>query len=477
MLSLLLKAMEKINNHLFTGIVRLCIAAVLISGFFTINMMNLFCSDGLYPIGAEISVTPASVLMGAVVLIAVILLIFAVFRFTNKLKYATITIVAIAFILRIIFVFLWKIEPESDFEITFELSRLLHNTPLLQWGAALDNYGTIYNNQWSAHIPFIIYQAIFPNKLTIQIVNSVFSVLTCVFTAGIVKELFGKKTADIVLLLSAINPLTLFYITVLTNQHAASCFFIAALWCFYRKPIKKPWLNGALCGMLTAVSQLLRPEMYVVLIAAAVVCIYYIFQNGEAVKSLTIMIVYIAVFFAVLFSVNAVLEKSGVIHQSILEGNLKYKITVGLNKETNGAWSAEDEQLIYNEDALNEEFIQRVKSPSLKMMYGKISYQFGTYVYPWAMSQEHPNISQIIYRRGSAAFMSVTVILAVLALLFVREKRLFAIYVILAGYMAVFAIIEIQARYNYLTVPLILILASGMIKNSFYYINRQTKPL
>lgn len=455
--------MAEIKKQPFAAVFRLFAAAVLVSGFFTINIMNLFCTDGLYPAGAEIAVTPASVLTGAAALLAVVLIIFFLIKATDKFKYATIAIVALAFILRITFVFLWQIEPQSDFKITLELSQLLHNTPIYKWGAALDSYGTVYNNQWSAHMPFVIYQAIFPNKLTIQIVNSVFSGLTCIFTAGIAKELFGKKAMNAALLLSAINPLSLFYVTVLTNQHIAACFFVAALWCFYKKPVQNCWLNGALCGLLTAVSQLMRPEMYVVLIAAAVVCIYSILKNGEAVKRLTTLIVYIAVFFAVIFSVNAALENRGVIHQSILNGNLKYKITVGLNKETNGAWSAEDEQLIYDEGALNEEFTERIKSPSLKMLYGKTAYQFGTYVYPWAMSEKYPAISQIVYRRGSSAFMSVMVIFAVLGLLLLKEKEIFPICVILAGYMAVFAIIEIQARYNYLAVWLILILASGMI--------------
>jgi hypothetical protein len=250
---------------------------------------------------------------------------------------------------------------------------------------------------------------------------------------------------------------------VLTNQHSATCFFAAAIWCFYKKPIKNNWLNSALCAVLTAISQLLRPEMYVVLIAAAVICVYSIFKSGNAVKKLTTLIVYIVVFFAVILSVNSILESNGIVHQSILKGNLKYKIAVGLNKETNGAWSAEDEQLIYDESALNEEFFERIKSPSMKMMYGKTSYQFGTYVYPWAMSENSPKISQIVYRRGSAAFMSIAVIFAVLGLVLFKNKPIFPICMIFVGYMAVFAVIEIQARYNYLVVPLILVLASGMI--------------
>jgi hypothetical protein len=455
--------MAEINKRPFEGIVRLIIAVVLISGFFTINMMNLFCTDGLYPVGAEIAVTSASVLTGAGVLLITAALVFAAVRYLPNKKGVTTIIVILALALRIAFVIFWRIEPQSDFAITLELAELLHKTPFSAWGSALDSYGTVYNNQWSSHMPFVIYQALCGNKVTIQIVNSIFSTFTCIFTAGIAKEIFGEKAGKIALLLSAINPLTLFFMPVLTNQHSATCFFAAAIWCFYKKPIKNNWLNSALCAVLTAISQLLRPEMYVVLIAAAVICVYSILKSGNAVKNVTTLIVYIVVFFAVILSVNSILESNGIAHQSILKGNLKYKIAVGLNKETNGAWSAEDERLIYDESALNEEFFERIKSPSVKMMYGKTSYQFGTYVYPWAMSESSPKISQIIYRRGSAAFMSIALIFAVLGLVLFKNKPIFPICVIFVGYMVVFAVIEIQARYNYLVVPLILVLASGMI--------------
>lgn len=449
----------------FAYTIRFIIAAVLISGFFTINIMNLFCTDELYPVGAEISFSAASVLTGAAVLAASALIIFLILRV--EFRYKTLIALIAAFALRILFVMFWKIEPTSDFKITLELSKLLHNTPFFKWGAALDSYGTIYNNQWSAHMPFIIFQSFFAgdNYMTIQIVNAFFSGLTCVFTAGISNEIYGKKAAEATLMLSAVNPVSLFYIPVLTNQHISVCFFTAALWVFYKRPFKNNYLNIIICAVLTAISHLIRPEMYIVIIAAAVMCVCY--MNKNKIKKVAALIVYIAVFFSVLFSVDVFLRSNSITHQSLFNGNLKYKITVGMNKETGGAWNAPDAELIYDKEALNSEFSKRIHSPSIKTMYGKIAYQFGTYVYPWSMSENHKLVSQLICRRGSAAFMSAVIVMAVLVLLFSRKKRIFPICLIVIGYMAAFSLIEIQARYNYLIIPLLLILSGGALKDGF----------
>lgn len=453
-----------IKSQPFAYVIRIFAAAVLICGFFTINLLNLFAVDNMYPSGTEVSFTPSSVLSGAAAFATTAVGLFFALRFicACKNKYIGAVLFLLALTLRIAFAAFWKIEPQSDFEITFKLSRLLHETPFFEWGEVLDSAGTVYNNQWSAHMPFVIYQSIFPDYQSIQAANAVFSALTCAFSAGIAKELFGERAGKITFFLSAVNPVSLFFIPVLTNQHAAACFLVAAIWCFYKKPVKK--FSIVLCGALTAVSHLLRPEMYAVLIAAAVMCAYSIFKEGAAVRKLADAAVYIAVFFAILFSVDVVLERNEIIHQSMLEGNLKYKIVVGLNEKTGGTWSAEDEQLIYDADALDEVFAERIKSPSVKLMLGKTVYQFGGYVYPWAMS-ENQVISQLVYRRVGTAFMAVMIIFSVLTLLFKREKRIFPIALILAVYMAVFMIIEIQARYNYFAVWLILILASGVLSD------------
>lgn len=61
-----------------------------------------------------------------------------------------------------------------------------------------------------------------------------------------------------------------------------------------------------------------------------------------------------AVCAAIIFSVNNALVSGGLVHRDIYSGNLKYKIVMGLNKESAGTWNEEDSMLIYDEEALDD---------------------------------------------------------------------------------------------------------------------------
>lgn len=440
-----------------TGMICLLAAAALLAGQVT-NILNIFFTN----ISAGLAATAA-----------VCLIIFAAVYLCGKLgaKVMTIAAVILAFLLRITFLFIWKIPPEGDFLLTYNLAKHLAELPPSQWSAFLDANETLYNNPWSSHMPFIMYQtfimkALGTNPLSVQIVNVCLSTLCCVLAAGIAKRLFGERAAFITLFITAINPASLFFIPVLTNQHAATCAFVAALWVFCKKPFGKPLLNILLCSFFTALSQLLRPEMYVVLIAAVCVAVYYGVRKRRLLKCLSAAAVYIALFFVVLTAVNFALMHSGVVHRSIMSGNLKYKLAVGLNTEGRGAWNEADAMLVFDDEKCAEALSERIKNPSIApLIVEKTSRQFGDFVYTWAMKSEtHPRATEA-YSRTVSALMLVIGIFAILTLLFDTKRRgqLFPLIIVLSGYIAVFALIEIQSRYNYLLIPLLSILASGMI--------------
>ncbi len=460
--------MQDNKSQPFISAVCVLSAAVLVLGQFTVNFAGIFADGGLYSDGVFTMSAP-SVLAGALALTAVCAVIFAAAKLYRGGKTAVIVFAALALILRVFFVFLWKIEPESDFLITYDLSRMLAGIPFREWGAALAKSGTIYTGQWSAHMPFVIYQTLIlkifgESALAVRLVNAVFSALTCVFAADTARRISGEKAGFVTLFITAVNPLSLFFIPVLTNQHAATCFFMAAAWTIYSKPVKNKYINAALCGALTAVSHLLRPEMYVVIIAAAVIAVAEGAGERRIIKNAARFAVFAAVFFAVLFAADGVLSANKITNQSVLSGNLKYKIAVGLNAETTGTWSEPDAELIFDEEKCGEAIEERLEEPAkiAPLIIKKLAYQFGSFVYTWSMKNDF--ISNEIYRRLSSAVMAVAGICAAITLLLGRERRkkIFPLAVILALYMAAFAVIEVQPRYNYLLVPLIIIIASGL---------------
>lgn len=448
-------------------LVCICVGILLI-GQLTIGIVNIFFSDSVY-VYYSIGIDLISVIHGICMTAAAVLTV-AVIKYMSKFNYSYFVFLLAAFILRIIFIFFWKTEPISDFEITFDLSKILCDAPVCDWKTILDNINTPYNNEWSAHMPFIIYQTVIlkvfgKSLVSIQLFNAVLSACTCIFAADTAKKLFGSENGRFTMGITAINPVVLFFLPVLTNQHSALFFFTAALWVYIKKPLKNKYINIILCGILTAVSHLLRPEMYIVIIAFAVLCIYDIVRD---IKKIICFLLYAAVFFGCLFACNRLVE-GNITNQSILSGNLKYKIAVGLNTETLGRWSSEDNLLINDEKTLDETLKTRISPPPVGLMIGKAVFQISEFTYDWSLKvDEKPKISQLIPRRFGSAFMALIILMSCGTLVQYRKKDDLVIFTfILLCFAAVFAVIEIQPRYSYLLISVFPILSSGYTKNVF----------
>ena len=168
-----------------------------------------------------------------------------------------------------------------------------------------------------------------------------------------------------------------------------------------------------------------------------------------------------------LFICDGLLSANKITDQSILSGNLKYKTAVGLNYETTGTWSAEDEKLIFDEEKCEAAIAERLEDPIkiISLAVKKTAYQFGSFVYTWSMKDDF--VSNEIYRRLSSAVMAAAGLCAAAALIFGKNReKLFPPAVILSGYIAAFAVIEVQPRYNYLLTPIIIILAADFIRKT-----------
>ncbi|MDD6483888.1 MAG: glycosyltransferase family 39 protein [Clostridiales bacterium] len=473
-------------NKKFTLTRLICIvtAIFLMAGTLTLGAVNLFGTNSLYSadaaiLGSTVSaivhtyITWGSFLTGAAVLVIVSIVMCAMLQLAageRTWKFGFFALAA-AFLARAAAVMLWKIEPESDFALTYELSRLLAATPPDRWGTALDECGTIYNTIWSAHMPFIIYQSAIvrlfgPSVIMLGMVNALWGTVECAVAAALAKCLFGAAQGANALLFMAFNPVCIFFTPVLSNQHPAVCFFLMAVYVLCRRPFGKLWLGALLAGIMLAIGQLLRPEMSA---AAAGLTVYIIYEgicDKKKLYSLLCCVLLLMSFFVLPATVDKELSDEGIIHNSMLEQNMKYKIAVGLDKETEGGWSAENEALLYDEDKLDAVFNQRLRNLSPPLLIRKVIYQFGSYVYTWSMkSEEHPVITSLAVRRAASAMMGMLCVFACMTMVFDNEKRrsIAALFMTLGVYMAVYALIEVQVRYNYTVIPIITILGSDII--------------
>lgn len=371
---------------------------------------------------------------------------------------------------------LWTIVPVSDFQLTYDLSAALYRVPPSEWGSVLNQIGTDYNGLWSAHLPFLLYQTlvfeVFGKSVTaLQGMNLLESVLTCLLAAQTAKSLFGDKAGALAGWLFALNPTVLFFVPVLTNQHIATMFFMIALWAYFNRPFQRETLNGVFCGLALALSQLMRPEMYLVLIAFVVCLIYKLLgrprpRKKQIFKQILFVAVVFAVFFGCIWGLNEILIRSGTIHGSLFSGNLQYKLVVGLNQETGGLWNAADASLLYVPEQLGQTLSQRLSDPVsvVVLMVKKILYQMGSFGYSWSYIDRVSPAVQKFYICISQAGGSLLALSSGAAILLrpSHRKRQALLLVVMAGFIAAFSLIEVQARYNFLFFSLFAVTAAGL---------------
>lgn len=454
------------ENSLFIRLVCIATAIVLICGIITIGAMNLLCTDELYTTyNTAFSVVTA--VTGAAVLAAAILVSITVYGVSRHNK-AYITILVLAFCFRILAALFWKIEPDSDFKITYELGKLIAHTPLTEWGKALDNYGTNYNSTWAVHMPFVVYQSfllrLWNDASVLRITNALFSFGSCLLISETAGVIGGQKAKRIALTFTAFNPTIIFFIPVLTNQHISQFFLMLGVWSFMSERISNIHIRAWIAGLCFGISQLMRPDITLIIAAIVVYLIFSCIRNGNAAYKITVFAAFICVFLAVIAAMNTFLVSSHVIHGNIYLGNLNYKIMVGLNPDTNGSWSASDSGLEGNVEAINTMIKARLTVNPLKLiprLFGKAVYQLGSYVYTWSFRSESEWISQIIMRRGGTALMLIVSALAAWNMLFKRQHKLIIMYMVTAVFAAVYAVIEVQSRYNFIVIPILIIIASA----------------
>lgn len=450
------------------------VVVVLISGIVTIGAMNLFCTDELYTIYKTVF-SISSVVCGIIIFAVAVVVMLVLYKLLKKRNAVTVVFI-LAFAARLAAALFWKIEPESDFLITYELGKIIAHTPLIEWGTALDNYGTSYNDLWAVHMPFVVYQGmllkITDSAVILRLANTLFSFGSCFLVVNLAENLGGERAKRAALVFCAFNPAIVFFIPVLTNQHVSQFFFVMGLWLFMGGRVKNIYIRAWMSALCFGISQLLRPEMLVVVIAAVVYVIFSIIRSGGAVRKLFILITGICVFLAVIAAMNTFLTSINAVHRNIYSGNLNYKIMVGLNPETNGSWSASDSGLEGNTKAINAVIRSRLGENPIKLavrLYGKSVYQLGSYVYTWSYRNDCEWISQMIMRRGGTTVMMVVCALAAVNLLFHRQKKFIWLYIIMAAYAITYAVIEVQSRYNFVFIPVIVLLASvadGKEKNN-----------
>ena len=405
---------------------------------------------------------------------------------------------AIALLLRSAMVIWYPIAPESDFKLQLDLAMQFSYQSPFAWPQMMAETNNMFYQNWCVHAPFLLLEmAILKgfghSVFAMQLIFAICSAASCAVSYHIGNVLFGKRAGAIAGLLMAMHPTWLFFMPVLSNQHTATLFFLLAIYVVVSQPIGKSektrlsfWqrisCNAALSGVCAGISQLLRPEMSVLHLVLLLFWLIYLpaakSQHRHiwpAIKQGAVQLVlYLCSFSIIIGGVDLTLQSTNFIDGSIRDGNLAYKIMVGLNAEMGGIWNIPDSEITDTEE-MKQLIQQRLSDPNkvAKLVMHKLAVQFGTYNYGWAIGDNRGPLTDQFFPGITQYFMLLILLLAAICtinLLLCSTIEQTFLLIVLCGFFATFAVIEIQDRYNYLVIPLLVILSAKTLDRAYLII-------
>lgn len=393
---------------------------------------------------------------------------------------------ALAFGLRLLFAFLWNVPPTGDFQFYLEVAQTLAQIPLRDWNTAL--LGDYLSFQWPGLAPYVLYEALLLRAagigpLALTLVNVLASTGSCLLVGQMAQRLYGERAGRKAAVWMACNPFLLVFSSVLTNQHLATFFFLAALSLCLMPRSRGFWVRHLCGGLLAAISHLLRPEMEVFLIAYAGYWLYeaiwaaregWAVLRGKLTHAGVCAVCFVVGFAGPLALAERGLQSTGILQKPLHSSALEYKLLVGLNPQSMGMWNAQDSELYtQSPEEAREELARRAGRPWvwLPLLAIKFWYQYGVYNTDFACRFEPGGMPSMPHVLASTLLSAVMmwILIRRMALGWWRKLRAepqrrqedFLPILALIGFMLALSLLEAQPRYVYGSIPLITLLSAA----------------
>lgn len=341
----------------------------------------------------------------------------------------------------------------SDFKTMLEASKELVN--------GTDAYKSMpYFITWGYQMGHVIYQAILLNIINsitfLKIVNAIATSFTVVMIYLIGKELSTSKAAIIISIIYSIFLFPLLLNTVLTNQLLPMLLILIAIYLWMKKK-KENKLMPVIIGILLGISNMLRSETIVIIIAFVSYTIFLMIKKENR-KALIINLCLIIISYFTLTTATSFVLKATDISPSGLENkNSSWKFLEGLNIETRGQYSEDDAvKYSYDKKKTTKELKKRIQEewqqyPLLFAKKTKILWLNSDLSWPLGHIENQEDLK--LYEGINQIFIYFFVIMSLLSAitLFKKtyKKEQILILLILFVYFGVYLFIEVMPRYAY----------------------------
>ncbi len=404
--------------------------------------------------------------------------------FSNRLFVYLMLIMA--FILRLWWIISVKTEPISDLALLYETALQISEGNFE--GIQTNNYFNVFYQ----NIPFTIFQAgilyLYKSIFLLKFLNVVLGTGIVYLIYKIVQHFSSEKVARFTGTIVVLYPPFIVYTSVLTNQTLSIFLTLLALYLFFKKK------NLVIISLLFCLAYLIRPTAIVFFggIIASIIIWAIFFEKEDPliirVKSLALSLLKLVAPFVILFLlISIVMTTTSISRHSFIENPIpNYKLLVGLNHETSGAYSDDDAKLtsdlVTYKQIADARIYQRLENDTkiASLFVRKFKTFWGdkdgaTY---WAFpydNREKKNVVRGIldlYEQIIYAFLIFYAFMCVFQMAngnlhIFNFDKLLPIAIMLISFIFIYLFIEIQTRYRYEIYPLIFFLAGPGVELAY----------
>ncbi len=318
-----------------------------------------------------------------------------------------------------------------------------------------------------------------------QLAQCVVTSLSAVAIYWIARRL-DNRSAPLAGLLFALYPANIFYAQVTTNQHIAVLFTLLAIMVLLLAvESERLWKAAAFAGLSGAfllISQYAHPSTATTQIAFALflltLLVSALFKKRNPVRYAVALAALAVAFFGLHAAANGALIRAGLLDAESTQSSCYLtKVVIGLNPETQGSYSASDWGTVwsYPADEQNDVCIAMIRerwaqNDMLELLDTKIlrTWMLKDVSFDWVFAGQPSGTQRVdaltnAFRLLDFLYVAAVFLFAWIGVLLRRRDNGatdLLIWVIL-GQMGVYLLIEIQTRYRYVAMVLLIILAAA----------------
>jgi len=388
-----------------------------------------------------------------------------------KIKNYTLFIFILALLIRIISIFILKVEIVDDFKTMLDASRSLINNNL----SFVNN---VYFKNFSYQIGHVLYQAallkIINSTIFLKIINSIITSLIVVFIYLISKKLFKEETARFVSLLYILYLYPIYLNSVLTNQHLPALLVLISIYLLmYKENNTKLYI---IIALLLGIANIFRTESIVIILGLIIYNLISITKKNY--KSIIKNIVVLLTTYLIFVNLISTLVYISPLKTKLTNNEPYWKFYCGLSDKYNGTYNEEDQTKYFNSSNKKELLLDRVNNDKTKLPVLFLKKE----VILWTQTNYDlritNNINSNLYNfllKFNQGYLNLIIILFIISLFKGKEetnKNILLIKIILGLYFGVYLLIEISPRYAYILHILMFLILGISIERITNLINK-----